>query len=420
MIVFDWTLLFWISGLLLALIWLVPALQLALHSSEVADLTEPEWNPPQGSPLPRLTIVVPARNEEAEIEAALRSLLQLNYPRYQIVAVNDRSTDQTGAIMERLAAGPEAQGKLRVLHVRDLPSGWLGKVHAMWLGSQINATQRNADAAQANAAKGKVTHGTAIQATANDWLLFTDADCVFHPDSLRRAVYYADKTATDHLVLFPTAHMKTLGERMMIGFPQVMSSFAMRPWKVRNPKARDHIGVGAFNLIRRSAYDAIGTYEALRLEVVDDLKLGETIKKAGLGQDVVFGRDLVSLRWAVGAAGVVANLEKNLFAFLKFRVSLVLAVCALTFFLCVCPFLGIFFAPGWAKAAFAARRCPDRPCLHALRTSHGNLSTAFSHLSHCRARICVAALRSAFLALRDGAITWRGTKYSLEELKKRR
>ena len=171
--------------------------------------------------------------------------------------------------------------------------------------------------------------------------------------------------------------MKTLGESMMIGFPQVMSSFAMRPWKVRDPKARDHIGVGAFNLLRRSAYDTIGTYETLRLEVVDDLKLGESIKKVGLRQDVVFGRELVSLRWAVGAAGVVANLEKNLFAFLQFRISLVLAVCALTFFLCVCPFLGIFLAPGWAEAGFAGRGCPDRPCLHALRTSHGNLRRCF-------------------------------------------
>jgi cellulose synthase/poly-beta-1,6-N-acetylglucosamine synthase-like glycosyltransferase len=250
MIVFDWTLLFWISGLLLAVIWMVPALQLALHSSEVADLTQSEWNPPQDTALPSLTIVVPARNEEAEIEAALRSLLQLNYPQYQIVAVNDRSTDQTGAIMERLAVEPAAQSKLRVIHVRDLPSGWLGKVHAMWLGSQKNAAQ-----------------GDAVQESQSDWLLFTDADCVFHPDSLRRAIHYATKTATDHLVLFPTAHMKTMGERMMIGFPQVMSSFAMRPWKVRDPKARDHIGVGAFNLISRSAYEAIGTYKALRLEV---------------------------------------------------------------------------------------------------------------------------------------------------------
>jgi Glycosyltransferase like family 2 len=412
MIVFDWTLVFWISGLLLAVIWMVPALQLALHSSEVADLTLPEWNPPQDTALPSLTVVVPARNEEAEIEAALRSLLQLNYPQYQIVAVNDRSTDQTGTIMERLAVEPAAQGKLCALHVRDLPSGWLGKVHAMWLGSQKNAAQKNA--AQEDAPQEDAT-----QESQSDWLLFTDADCVFHPDSLRRAIHYATKTATDHLVLFPTAHMKTMGERMMIGFPQVMSSFAMRPWKVRDPKARDHIGVGAFNLIRRSAYEAIGTYKALRLEVVDDLTLGETIKKAGLGQDVVFGRDLVSLRWAVGAAGVVANLEKNLFAFLKFRVSLVLAVCVLTFFLCVCPFLGILFAPGWAKAAFAAAVA----LIALVYTLSGRLMGTHPLLFlTCPIAALVfefAALQSAFLALRDGAITWRGTKYSLEELRKK-
>jgi glycosyltransferase involved in cell wall biosynthesis len=417
MIVFDWTLLYWILGLLLTLIWLVPALQLALHSSDVADLTQPEWNPPQDTDLPSLTIVVPARNEEAEIEDALRSLLQLNYPRYQVVAVNDRSTDQTGAIMERLAAEPASAGKLRVLHVRDLPSGWLGKVHAMWLGSQGNAAQR--DAAQGNALQGNVTQENAAQQTSSDWLLFTDADCVFHPDSLRRAIHYATSTATDHLVLFPTAHMKTLGESMMISFPQVMSSFAMHPWKVRDPKARDYIGVGAFNLIRRSAYDAIGTYEKLRLEVVDDLKLGESVKKAGLRQDVVFGRELVSLRWAVGAAGVVANLEKNLFAFLQFRISLVLAVCALTFFLCVCPFLGVFLAPGWAKAAFAAAVA----MIALVYTLSGRLM-GISPLLFLTCPIAAlvfefATLQSAFLALRDGAITWRGTKYSLDELKKK-
>jgi glycosyltransferase involved in cell wall biosynthesis len=403
MIVFDWTLLFWISGLLQALIWLVPTLQLALHSSEIADLTQPEWNPSQDAALPSLTIVVPARNEEAEIEAALRSLLQLNYPHYEIIAVNDRSTDQTGAIMERLVAEPASAGKLRVIHVSDLPSGWLGKVHAMWLGSQENAPQ-----------------GNAAQQASTDWLLFTDADCVFHRDSVRRAIHYATKTASDHLVLFPTAHMKTLGERMMISFPQVMSSFAMRPWKVRDPNARDHIGVGAFNLIRRSAYDAIGTYEELRLEVVDDLKLGETVKKAGLRQDVVFGHEFVSLRWAVGAAGVVANLEKNLFAFLQFRIALVLGVCAVTFFLCVCPFLGLLLASGWARVPFAA--AVAMIALAYTLTGRYMSSSPLLFLTCPVAAIvfAFATLQSAFIALRDGAITWRGTKYPLSELKKRR
>jgi GT2 family glycosyltransferase len=404
---FDWIWFYWVTGILLALIWLVPAVQLALHSSEVADLNEPEWNPPPDAALPSLTIVVPARNEEAEIEPALRSLLQLNYPRFEVVALNDRSTDETGAIMERIAAEPAAQGRLRVIHVRDLPPGWLGKVHAMWLGSQRDAAQENA------------ARGNAVRQAQSEWLLFTDADCVFQTDCLRRAIHYAITTATDHLVLFPTAHMKTLGERMMIGFPQVMAGFAMRPWKVRDPKSRDYIGVGAFNLIRRPAYEAIGTYEALRLEVVDDIKLGESIKKAGLRQDVVFGRDLVSLRWAVGAAGVVANLEKNLFAFLRFRVSLVLAVCAVTFFLCVCPFLGLLLAPGWARAPFAV--AVAMIALVYTLTGRYMASSPWMFLTCPIAALVFgfATLQSAFMAVRDGGITWRGTKYSLEELRKK-
>jgi len=405
---FDWIWFYWITGLLLALIWLVPTVQLALHSSEVADLNQPRWNPPPDAALPSLTIVVPARNEEAEIEPALRSVLELNYPRFEIVAVNDRSTDQTGAIMDRIAAEPAAQGRLRVIHVRNLPAGWLGKVHAMWLGSQGNASQKNA------------AQGTAAQQITSDWLLFTDADCVFRPDCLRRAIHYATKTATDHLVLFPTAHMKTLGERMMIGFPQVMASFVMRAWKVRDPNARDHIGVGAFNLVRRSAYEAIGTYEALRLEVVDDIKLGEAIKKAGLRQDVVFGHEFVSLRWAVGAAGVVANLEKNLFAFLRFRVSLALIVCALTLFLCVCPFLGLLLAPGWARAPFAVAIAMI--ALVYTLTGRYMASSPWMFLTCPIAALifAFATLQSAFIAVRDGAITWRGTRYPLEELRKKR
>ena len=387
---------YWITGVLLAAIWLAPVLQLVLHFSEVADLTQPQWIPAQDVSLPSLTIIVPARNEEAEIEPALCSLLRLNYPHYEVIAVNDRSSDQTGQIMERLAAeyssAAAAQGRLRVLHVRELPPQWLGKVHAMWLGAQQAGTE---------------------------WLLFTDADCVFAPDALRRAVHYAESTGTDHLVLFPTAHMRTLGERMMIAFPQVMSGFAMRPWKARDPNARDHMGVGAFNLVRRQAYEAIGTYEKLRLEVVDDIKLGETIKKSGLRQDVTFGPGLVTLRWAVGAAGVVANLEKNLFAFLRFRILLVLLVCATTSFLCIGPFAGLLLASGWARLPFAVTIF-----LIAIAYAYAGRYMASSPWLFITCPIAAvifayATLQSAFIALRDGAITWRGTKYSLKELKKK-
>ena len=392
---------FWISGSLLALIWSVGILQLALHFSEIADLTRPEWDPPRDATLPPLTVIVPARNEEAEIEPALRSLLQLDYPQYEVIAVDDRSTDQTGAIMDALTAEPAAQGKLRVLHIKELPQGWLGKLHAMWVGSLRNAALKNAGQG------------------SSEWLLFTDADCVFHPATLRRALHYAIKNRVDHLVLFPTGHMKTLGERMLISFPQVMSSFAMRPWKIRDPRARDHIGVGAFNLVRRSAYEAIGTYENLRLEVVDDIKFGESIKKAGLRQDVVYGPGLVSLRWGKGAAGIIANLEKNMFAFLKYRLSLVLAVCALVCFMCILPFVGLAIARGWSRAAFAvAVAMIALGYAFAARVSSGSL-WLFLTCPFSAILFIVAVLRSTITTLRDGAVTWRGTKYSLEELKKR-
>ncbi|HZS28153.1 MAG TPA: glycosyltransferase [Candidatus Angelobacter sp.] len=399
---------YWVTGTLLALIWLAVVLPLAWHISEIADLTQPEHQTPRDAMLPPLTIVVPARNEEAEIEPALRSLLHLDYPNYEVVAVDDRSTDQTSQIMDRLAAEPTAQGRLRVIHVQELPAGWLGKLHAMWLGSLSKVTLRNG------------TLRNAGQQGSGEWLLFTDADCVFHPESLRRAVHYAIKTGADHLVLFPTAHMKTLGERMLISFPQVMSSFAMRPWKIRDPKARDHIGVGAFNLISRSAYEAIGTYEKLRLEVVDDIKLGESIKRAGLCQDVVCGPGLVSLRWGAGAAGIIGNLEKNLFAFLRFRISLVVACCALTFFLCVWPFVGLVLATGWARATFAGTVAMIA-LAYALTARYAAGSLWLFLTCPFSAILFIAAvLRSAFKTLRDGAVTWRGTRYELEELRKRK
>ena len=181
---------------------------------------------------------------------------------------------------------------LRVVHHTELPPGWLGKTHAMW---------------------------TAANQATGDWLLFTDADVLFKPDSLRRALAYAESEPADHLVMFPRMIMKRPGEYMMIAFFQTMFMFGHRPWKVADPSTDDHMGVGAFNLVRRRVYDAVGTYEALRMEVLDDMKLGKVVKKAGFAQRNVFGGDLISIRWAKGAMGVVNNLTKNFFAVLSFQ-----------------------------------------------------------------------------------------------------
>lgn len=381
---------YWIAGWGLGLAWFSRIVDAALGMPHVADISGAEWNrTPAGNP--RVTIIVPARNEADSIEETLHRLLALDYANYEVIAVDDRSTDATGATMDRMAASPEAHGILQVLHIHDLPAGWMGKTHAMWTASQ--------------------------QATG-DWLLFTDADVMFKPESLRRALTYAETERADHLVLFPQMVMKRPGERMMIAFFQSMFMFGHRPWKVADPKSRDHIGVGAFNLVRRSVYDSIGTYQALRMEVLDDMKLGKVIKNAGFRQRNVFGHDLISIRWAIGAMGVVNNLTKNFFAVLSFQWPRALAAAVGLGFLNLGPFLGIWFAHGWQRAPFAV-------ALGSMLTIYIGMSLRsqvppwYFFLHPVSTGLFIyTLLRSMSHTLWNDGIVWRGTKYHLEELRK--
>jgi hypothetical protein len=178
---------------------------------------------------------------------------------------------------------------------------------------------------------------------------------LFKPDSLRRAIAYAEAERADHVVLFPHIIMRRPGEYMMIAFFQTMFMFGHRPWKVADPKTKDHMGVGAFNLIRRRAYDSIGTYKTLRMEVVDDMKLGKVVKNAGFAQRNVFGADLISIRWANGAMGVVNNLTKNFFAVLSFQWPRTILSAVGLAFLNLLPFVGICRAHGWGALALCNR-----------------------------------------------------------------
>ncbi len=384
---------------------------------KVADLAEPEWDRRPANPNgePRVSIIVPARNEEEDIRDTLVRLLTLDYSNCEIIAVNDRSTDRTGEIMEEVAGSENRCGadtpvqvpvapalqtgadrsvratRLKVIHISQLPSGWLGKTHAMW---------------------------TAGQQATGDWLLFTDADVLFKPDSLRRAIAYAEAERADHVVLFPRMIMKRPGERMMMAFFQALFVFGHRPWRVADPKARDHMGVGAFNLVRRPVYDAIGTYRALRMEVIDDMKLGKVIKNAGFVQRNVFGEDLISLYWAKGIFGMVNNLTKNFFALLSFQWPRTVASIIGVGFLNLGPFLGVWLAYGWARIPYAialvslflvyygmSRMSPIPPYYFFLHP----ISTGL---------FMYTLLRSMVQTLANGGVVWRGTKYPLDELRK--
>ncbi len=391
---------YWITGTILALAWFSRIVDAAIGMPSVADISMPDWdlNPVSASGNPQVSIIVPARNEEADIEQTLTRLLELDYDNYEVIAVDDRSIDKTGEIMDefeksRLSQVQQATKRpsLKIIHHRELPSGWLGKTHAMW---------------------------TAANEAAGEWLLFTDADVLFKRDSVRRALAYAEASKVDHLVLFPQMIMKTPGECMMIAFFQTMFVFGHRPWKVADPKSRDHMGVGAFNLIRRSVYEAVGTYAALRMEVLDDMKLGKLVKNAGFVQRNVFGADLISIRWALGAIGVVNNLTKNFFAVLSFQWWRTLISAFGLAFLNLLPFLGIWLAHGWARLPYAIALA-SMFSIYVGMSWHSKVPAYYFVLHPVGTSLFVyTLLRSMFHTLLNDGIEWRGTRYALEELKR--
>ena len=382
--------LLWIAGCILALAWFSRIAEAALGVPSIADISKPHWDR-QPSNHPRVSIIVPACNEEEDIEQGLSGLLALDYDHYEVIAVNDRSTDHTGEIMDRVAASPAAHGRLRVVHVAELPPGWLGKTHAMW--------------------------SAGLQA-GGDWLLFTDADVLFKPEVLRRALAYAESENADHVVVFPRIIMKRPGEKMMIAFFQTLFTFGHRPWRVADPDTKDHMGVGAFNLVRRTAYEAVGTYKALRMEVLDDMKLGKVLKNARFRQRNVFGDDLISVRWAKGAMGVVDNLTKNFFAVLSFQWWRTVASVFGLFFLNLGPFLGIWLAHGWARVPYVVAL--GSMFLIYLGMSFKSSIPPYYFLLHPISTMMFeyTLIRSMVLTLRNDGVTWRGTKYPLEELRK--
>lgn len=385
----------WYALAVLTLLWLIAAFWLLCGLTALRGLPRVPnlWNsPPQSASdlSPKITVIVPARNEAAAIATTLRSLLAQTIP-VAIVAVNDRSTDATGTIMDAIAAAPLPPGKfLRVLHVRDLPAGWLGKPHAMALG---------------------------VRHAATPWLLFTDADILFAPDVLARALAFAEPSA-DHMVLMPTLILKTPGERIMAAFFQSMSLLWWRPWRVAAPGTRDSIGIGAFNLIRTPVYHAVGGFEAQRFQVLDDVRLGVEVKREGYRQRIAFGRELIRLHWAPGALGMARNLTKNLYAGFGFSPALLLAGCLGLALICYAP-IAALFGP-WTLRAAALLSLAMAALHYRLASKYfSGVRAAWALSMPFAASIVIyAMLRSMILTLARRGVVWRGTFYPLRELRR--
>ncbi|NYF52468.1 glycosyltransferase [Tunturiibacter gelidoferens] len=376
---------------LIALAWLWKAVTSAIGLPRIPDLTAPEHNRTPANN-PSITVIVPACNEEKNIDACLNSLLQQDCTNLHIIAVDDRSTDNTGSTINALAG--QHPNKLTALRITELPPGWLGKTHAMAFAARH-----------------------AISLHQPGYLLFTDADILFHPNAIRLALAHTVATQADHFVLLPTAIVKSAGEGMLLSYLQVMGLWAVRLWRVSDPKAlRDAVGVGAFNLLRTPVYQQFGGYEALRMEIVEDVALGTRIKRQRFRQRIASGPGLVSVHWARGVSGILNGMTKNFFAIFRYNPTVVILSCLWITVFCIAP---VFFLALPNTRTAAILTLASVALLYVLSSRKSRVSPWYAVLFPVSAALIVSTiLRSMLTTLKQGGVTWRGTFYPLSELRK--
>lgn len=214
---------------------------------------------------PPVSVVITACDEEKAIEKAVRLRMEEDYPALEIIVVDDRSSDRTGEIVDKLAA---EDPRIRVVHVTDLPQGWLGKIHAMNMGT-----------AEAG----------------GEWLLFSDADVQVKKGTIRRTITYAEEHGLDHLPVLP----EFLPSNVLLdaGLSTLFRAFCLlgRLWETSDPRSNSSAGSGSYNLVRRDALEAAGGLEWLKLEVADDVALGQALKASGARQELAMGHGHVAV-----------------------------------------------------------------------------------------------------------------------------
>lgn len=363
------------------------SLQLVVGLRSLPRLAQ-DPNPALPPDPPRVSIVVAARNEVRQIAGAMMTLLAQDYPELEVVAVDDRSGDGTGSILDRLAG---QHNRLRVLHIAELPPRWLGKNHALQRGAEL---------------------------ATGDLILFTDADVMMRAEAVRRGVSLMARWELDHLAVAPRIHAGGPWATMAVASFLVLFSTLFRPWKARDAGSRHFIGVGAFNLVRATAYRAIGGHGSVALRPDDDVRLGRALKEAGYRQAAASGRDTVSVEWYPSLPAMARGLRKNAFAVVDYRLSRVFAATLLPVLFIFWPLAALALTSGavwWLNAGVvvvgaltvgATARAHGLPLWTALAYPVGSVLLLWIVWS--------AALR----AVTTGSVEWRGTEYPLEELRR--
>ncbi len=374
-------------------VWLSLAISALLSHFKVPRLHEVAPAGPGDPPLPRLSIIATAHNEAGSMTSALHSLLALRYSDYEVIFVNDRSTDETGEIAERLSDG---DARLKVLHIDALPGGWFGKTHA---------AQRGADAA------------------TGEVLLFTDADVVFAPDAAACGVRHLLRERLDHLAATPRVTVTGTMLRACTIAAQLFISAKQRLWKVSDPRSSAFFGIGAYTMMRADSYRAIGGHERVALRPDEDLRLGQIVKRSGMRSGFLKGVELLEVRWYHSFGAFVRGLDKNFFAALDYSVFTVAGSTATLAWLAAGPLVmaPLLLAAGQPLAGALFAACP---------LIYWTVATVFARDNSYPWRyaipfplatlvIAFAIWRSTLLTIVRGVV-WGGPPVPLAELRKAR
>jgi len=370
-------------GSLARLVLTILGLRAAAELPRIAELEVPA-----PSCWPRVSILIPACNEAATIETALDSKMKQDYPDLELVVVDDRSTDGTGAAVDRLAA---CDARVRALHLRDLPHGWLGKVHALHQG---------------------MAH------VRGDWVLLSDADVHLAPSTLRQAVAYAEHRGLDFVTMVPEFVPASLAvDAAMADLVRSLLPI-LKPDRGGSAESRFGVGGGAFMLFRRGAYQRSPGFQHLRMEVLDDMAFGQMMKDSGARCGVAHGKGLVRLAFYTSLADFARGTEKAFASAGRCSLPRLLLFAGATVFVNLSPWLCIALPwPLPLRAAGALVAALDMAgSITMSRSTGGRVVPAV--LAPIGAFITAAfLLRSGWLAARRGGILWRGTLYRTAELR---
>jgi glycosyltransferase involved in cell wall biosynthesis len=374
-----------IYGVIISCFWISLAIYLSINRKKVRYLSGILKSTLESQP--SVVIVIAVRNEESSIETALRSVCSLTYSNYYVLVVNDRSTDKTATILKKMRS---EFSSLQVMEIEELPKDWLGKNHALYKG---------------------------YLSSTSEWLLFTDADVNFKADTLAKAVHYCISESLDHLTVLPQVESRSSLLNAVLGTFIMMLEVRQRPWKVRDSNSNASLGVGAFNLVKRSAYIKAGTHLAIALRPDDDLKLAQKIKESVAKSDVLYGEQQIWLEWYPSIKQFINGLMKNTFSIFNYRLVILLAGGVLPVFVFYVMPVTLIFFNDYTRFLLALTMASQYAIFYSNRGVKSEWWHSFT-VPVAGILMIYIMLRSAIMTLHNQGIFWRDSFYSLKDLKK--